>query len=81
MFDFVNQFNKKTKNEDFMIHPSQVSFFGSYYMQKENNGNVNMIFPYIISNDDKFLVYRTKNKKFTLMEDSDIIQMSRKGLF
>jgi hypothetical protein len=80
IFDFVNQFNKKTKNEDFMIHPSQVSFFGSYYMHKEED-NVNMIFPYIVSNDDKYLVYRTKNRSFKLMEGSEIMQMFQKKLF
>lgn len=83
-FDFINQFDKVTKDEDFMMSGSDVSFSGSYYMHKEGEGenvNVNMIFPYLYSTEGKYVVYRTKNKSFKLLTSYEIMQMFQKKMF
>ena len=81
MFSFIKQFDKVTKDEDFMMKGSEVSFFGSYYM-KEEEDNKTLIFPYIYdSNDDKYVVYTTANKNFKMMSGADIMQSFQKKMF
>jgi hypothetical protein len=80
MFSFIKQYEKVTKDEDFMMKGSDVSFFGSYYMDKQDD-NVNMIFPYIYSTEGKYVVYRTKNESFKLLTSYEIMQMFQKKMF
>ena len=58
LFGFVDQYKKVTSNVDFMIQPSQVSFFGFFFYKHQEGDNINLIFPYIVTNDDKYIVYR-----------------------